>query len=784
MTRYRVTGSATPSGGFLRTLMSGLAGGALLFGGAAAAQDDATGDESGARQQRAIEEIVVTAQRREQALEDVPIAVSGLNADELQSRGIENIGQMDAVAPGLQISKTPSNTTISQISIRGITQINPAIYWDPAVGVYLDGVYIGKSQGSIFDLVNLESVEVLRGPQGTLYGRNTLAGAINLRTQAPQGVFSGRGSLEVGNYDSMVQKVNLSLPEMAGLRIAIGARMERRDGWIDTTRASSVETFNDRNNDGMRLAVDYDVTPDLLLEYRFDRSYVDQTNNFTQLHRVSAEFPAFSPGAPFEALPSFASRERQESAAVNAPSYEVAEIGGHSLTLTWDVLDDFSIKSITGYRSMDWRDSLDLDGSPLPVALTQRFTDYDQISQDIQFLGRVGIVEFVGGLYYFGDDGETENPQEFFGGAQVFDSQYATRTDAWAGYGQLDFLLTDAVTATLGARYTRETKELDRRFGVAGSPGGDFLYLIPEGTSAEETFSDTTPVAALNWRVTERFSTYLRYAEGFKSGGFNGEFSQPPTGAEGEDIAELIALNIAETKTPFKPEKQRSYEAGFKSRFDRLRLSGAVFHNELEDLQTSIFLGSGAAATVIRNAGEATIDGFELEGQWLIGDFATFSFNYTFLDADYDEYIDAGVDQADNRAFVHAPDHAFNIVLDSDIHQFDFGVLRATVDYSWTDAFFTYPYQLSGPGEPGYNPAAQVAENSEVEAHGILNARLSMAELPLGNGAFGEVALWVRNALDEDAATNFIDFGPGFGGLTIANFREPRTFGVVGVVRW
>lgn len=734
---------------------------------------------------RPIDEIVVTAQRREQSLQDVPIAVSGLNEEELKTRRIENVSDLDASAPGLQISKTPSNSTISQISIRGITQINPAIYWDPAVGIYVDGVYIGKAQGSIFDVVDLESVEVLRGPQGTLYGRNTLAGAINLKTRSPEGVFAGSGTLEVGNYNAMTQKVNLSLPEMGGLRLAIGARMERRDGWINTPRDSSVEDFNDRNNDGLRIAADYDITPDLLAEYRFDRSQVNQTNNYTQPVRVNDAFPPFAPDGPFGGFTDLVTGDRREYTSVNAPSYEVAKITGHSLTLSWDAFDDLSFKSITGYREMDWRDSLDLDGTPFPIAFTQRDTDYQQLSQDLQVLGQAGIMEYVGGFYYFQDDGQTSNPQEFFGGAQIFDSYYATRTDAWAVYGQLDFLLTDGLTASLGARYTDETKELDRRFGVTDSPENPFFYLIPDGTSAKASFSDTTPVAALNWRINERFSTYLRYAEGFKSGGFNGEFSQPPMGGESpEEIQELIELNVEETKTPFKPEKQKSYEAGVKAAFRSLRFSAAVFHNELEDLQASIFLGSGAAATAVRNAGEATIDGVELEGQWAISDFANLRFNYTFLDTEYDEFIDAGADRADNRAFVHAPENTFNVVLDSDIYRFGFGVLRGVVDYSWTDDFFTYPYQLSGPGEPGHNPALQVARNSEVEAHGILNARLSLGNLPVGADAFGEVALWVRNALDEDVATNFIDFGPSFGDLTIANFRTPRTFGIAGTIRW
>ncbi|MDD3763430.1 MAG: TonB-dependent receptor [Nevskiales bacterium] len=722
-----------------------------------------------------LENIEVTAQRRVQRLQDVPGAVSALSRDQIEMRGVDGIDNLNAVVPGLQISKTPSNSTISQVSIRGVTQINPAIYWDPAVGIYVDGVYIGKAQGSIFDIVDLSRIEVLRGPQGTLYGRNTLAGAINLVTRSPSGVFGGTASLEIGDYNAFVQRANVDLPRMGIVSVSLGARSERRDGWVDTTRTSSRNELNDRHNDGFRLAADFDFGAGVLGEYRFDHSNVNQSNNYTQLYRISAE-GAFAPDAPFGALPSFASQDRETTANVDAPSFERSEVQGHSFTLSWDLDGNHTLKSISGYRRLDWNDSLDLDGSPLPVAFTQRHTDYDQWSEDLQLIGQTGAWNYVGGLYYFGDDGQTNNPQLFFGGGADFDSRYATKTSAWAAYGQVDFAATDALTLSAGLRYTREKKELDRAFGVRQSPTDPYFYLIPEGTHAEDTFSDTTPTVSIAYRLNADVNLYARYAEGFKSGGFNGEFSDPNATPE---------ANIAETRTPFKPERQRSFEIGAKTRFGggRGQFNVAVFQNDLKDLQASIFLGSGAAATVIRNAGEATVRGVELELALIVVEGTQLRANYAYLDPEYDKFIDAGVNQADNRAFVHAPENTFNLVLDSELMRRDWGALRAMVDYAYTDAFFTYPYQLASSG-PDYNPNAQIAANSEVDAHGILNLRLAVADVPLGERGTGELALWCRNALDDDTATNFIDFGPGFSNLTVANFEDPRTFGITGIVRW
>lgn len=744
----------------------------LLFAASAGAQAPAetTAEDKQAEKPAALGDIEVTAQRRVEKLQDVPVAVTAFPQDQLESRGIDDLGDLNALAPGLQISKTPSNTTISQITIRGISQINPAIYWDPAVGVYVDGVYIGKAQGSIWNVVDLNRVEVLRGPQGTLYGRNTLAGAINLITRAPSGAFGGSASLELGNYNAIVQRASVDLPQWGIARINIAARSEQRDGWIDTTQDSATSEFNNRNNNGVRLAVDLDLAAGVIGEYRFDHSRVNQTNNFDQLYRVDIPF-----------LQSYASRDRLETVSVDAPSFERSEIQGHSFTLTFDLDGGNQIKSISGYRRMDWNDSLDLDGSPQAVAWTQRFTDYEQFSQDLQFLGSTERWNYVAGIYYFGDDGQTNNPQNFFmldpNNDIYFDSRYTTKTAAWAVYGQTDYRPIDPLTLTLGVRYTREKKELARVIGFRTDPADPFTYYLPPGFPAsDETFDATTPTASVAWRFNENVNAYFRYAAGFKSGGFNGEFS---------DIAAGPQLNIDEATTPFDPERQNSFELGVKTSFagGRAQFNAALFHNQLKDLQVSQFTGAGAAATVIRNAGEATVNGVELEFAFMPIDGTTVRANYAYLDPEYDEFIDfdgnAVTNVAGNRAFVHAPENTFNVVIDSELLRRDWGKLRAVADYAWTDEFYTYAYQIDQT-----NPNTQIADNSKVDAHGLLNLRLAIADVPLGDRGTGELAFWCRNALDDDTATNFIDFGPGFGNLTVANFEEPRTFGITGIVRW
>ena len=202
-----------------------------------------------------LEQVVVTVQRRKEKLQDVPVAATAIGAADLELRGIGNISDLSSLAPNLLVLHTPGNASASQIAIRGSVTSNPALFWETTVGMYVDGVFVGKSQGSIFDMVDLERVEVLRGPQGTLYGRNTIAGAVNMITRKPSGELSGSVNVDIGNFNSKVTKLSLDLPSIGPLNASIGLRDEKRDGWVKTTAGSSVADLNSRNVQGGRLAL-------------------------------------------------------------------------------------------------------------------------------------------------------------------------------------------------------------------------------------------------------------------------------------------------------------------------------------------------------------------------------------------------------------------------------------------------------------------------------------------------------------------------------------------------
>ncbi len=716
----------------------------------------------------AIEEMVVTAQKREQSLQDVPIAVSAFGSDQIESRGISSIENLTALAPNIQISKAPGSATASQIAVRGSAQQNPALYWDPTVGIYVDGVYIGKSQGSIFDVIDVERIEVLRGPQGTLYGRNTLAGALSFITRKPSGEFAGSATFGLGNYDERSTKVSVDLPRVGIASVSFGLQSLQRDGWVDVDGPSR-EAAN-RDSYAGRLAVNLAFSENFEADYRFDRTDIDQKPPLNQLYRSNLGIPGMSP-----------SKDREDEAALDLDAYEESQVDGHSLTLSWEIDEHHTLKSITAYREMSWDDGIDLDGSPVPVAHTFRNSDYDQTSQELQLVGGSDRWNYVAGLYYFEDDGSTLNPQTFFFGTYNFDSRYAFTTESRAVYGQFDYQLTEALTLTAGLRYTEEEKTIDRLLGVNFATGTPFIPLVPQGTEGSEDFSSTTPLISLGYQLNDDHSVYAKYAQGFKSGGFNGEY-----GVVGDLSPAVVAANVAEVLTPFKPEEITSYEIGYKGSFldGRAQLNAAAFFNEVDDMQLSIFTAQGASASVVRNAGQAETKGIELEGVLVPIDGLRLQASYGYLDAEYKEFLDAGIDQADNRAMIHAPEHVFNLLVDARLAETQYGTWRAIADYVHKASWYPYPYQLAAGGTlPAYDATQPVAGDTKVDSVGLLNLRLALTEIPLGEGE-AEAALWVRNATDEEHASNFIDFGPAFGNLTTSYWQDPRMYGASVTYRW
>lgn len=741
--------------------------------------------------------IVVTAQKREENLQEVPIAISALGAAYLDARSITSIDNIGAIAPNVKFERAPASGTIAQIAIRGSVTINPAVTWEPAVGLYLDGVYIAKNQGAIFDVADLERVEILRGPQGTLYGRNSLAGAVNLVTAKPKGEWAGKVEVGYGNYDYKRAKAVLDLPAVGPFSLKLSGQITKRDGFVDIVdnpypaaapfvRPASVDQAQSLDGKSAMVQLRFEPSDNLTFDYAFDYSRYKQHPGPGQLLRVNRNgdprdiFDPASPGYIGIPLGLFANPDRQGTLSLDAtPFSEYSRIYGHALTATLD-LGAAELKSITAYRDLRFVDSLELDGSPVDIAQTQRLTDMDSFSQELQLTG-VALADrlhYVLGAFYYDESAATLNPQTFFGlfgpFASQFDSRYASNTRAWALYAQVDYNITDALKLTLGGRYTEERKDISRFLQLIRSadvPPAALPLTVADvrfGDLPDAKFSNFSPTATLAYQVNRDVNVYARFARGYKSGGFNGEtnvFVAPtadcPTGTP-------------ELCNPYRPEKVDSYEAGIKTVLagGAMTLNIAGFYDKHKDIQLSVFDAQGAASSRVLNAAAATIKGLEIETVIRPAPWLTFNGSFAWLDADYDSFIEGGVDVSDNRAFPHTPKYSISAGFDWRAAEGRWGRFNILGDVSMVSKYYTYPYALRAPGA-----SDQVAADTRSPGRTIVNLTASLTRLPIGP-VQGKVSAWVRNLTNENSPSNFIDFGPDFGGILLGYFPDPRTYGL------
>lgn len=759
----------------------------LMFPALAAAQDvPASGP--GQSKSSGLEEIVVTAQKREQRLLDVPIAITAISADQLEARGVTSASGLGGLAPNLFYRSNPGSRSIPTIGIRGSITGQPAIWVDPPVGMYIDGVYLGKSQGSVFDIVDLERVEVLRGPQGTLFGRNTEGGAINFVTRKPSGEFKGKANIEYGEYNRRVIGMNVDLPKISIASISLAARKELQNGWVKNDNEADLGKTNRLS---LRAAARFELGEKLTADYVFDYSKTRDTPNPTSLFALSgwsgtfpSVFGANIGNAIQGALQPYVQNTRPKRMSTNAgfPLFTNMTSKGHAVTLDYEATDNLDLKYIFSHRSMHYNDSGDLDGSPLTSvnvspgfnwglqAYFNRNTHYRQTSHELQAIGSAldDDLKYVVGLYHFKDDGTTKGAQIFtlFGTGPVR-SEYASDTTAKAIYAQIDYNILERLTVTAGIRYTSERKGgWTHRYNTQGFDG-PFLSEIFPYIAYSAKFSGTTPVAALSYKATDDINIYARVARGFKSGGFSSELS------------DLRVIN------PYKPQKSLSMELGMKSRLldNRATLNLAYFRNRISDQQLTQLLPA-STQSFLSNAGKSTYQGIEVEAAAQIADGWNVQLGYGYLDTKFNKYLDNSfapgrpiIDTASNRLAPYAPKHSININVDGELLKTEYGRLHLITDYTYVSKTYLYPVNksLTAPNAGG----SYVAALDGLPALPNLNMRLALSDIPIGQGS-AEISLFVKNVTNVDKQVQGIDFGM----YRSANWNDPRTFTGTITYKW
>lgn len=724
-----------------------------------------------------IEEVIVTVERREASLQEVPVAVSSFSQDNLEIQQVSTIGDLQALVPNLSIHVGDANNAV--VYIRGIGQIDSIAFFEPGVGIYLDDVYLGRAQGAFLDVIDVERIEVLRGPQGSLYGRNTVGGAIKYISAAPTEQLSGKLSATVGSYDRLDLKATLSGPlagdSLTG-RLTL-AQMQhqgysdnrfdgKKDGDRDVKFARGVLNYQPGDNFSVQLAMDYsDGDPDRsrtpAKETPISLLIIDPYTFGFSSQTFAADTDPFKVNADFNRI-------------------EFTETQGYSLNATWNINEKLTLKSITSYRELEYGTEIDLDGTPLNAFGIFYFNDQSQVSQELQFSYQGERLSVVSGLYYFNEEGDTFDGGVFnnFLIAAAGESEFST--DSYAVFSQFDYQLSQQLTALIGFRYTEERKEYRRQTedfnltalaGISIDPvtfavnyanpqllnprsadlklGGGIGVPRPLADPDSADFDNFSPKIGLKYQWNENTNLYFTASTSFKSGGFNGRLSDGQL-------------------EPYDEETLTSFELGIKTQGldNRVRVNAAVFYNEYDDLQVSSFAATAdgsALLPVFSNAGEAVIQGLELEVTALLTARLTLNANVGYLDAEYREFFAEAdtatnqvIDVSNERDMVNAPEWDAFVGLNYELPLGDWGQLRLLVDMSYRSKTYLEVNSSENLAQGGYT---------------LYNAAI-MFESADGHW---QAMLGGKNLSDKEYRTHAFDLS-AFPGVELGYYNAPRTY--------
>ncbi|WP_340648023.1 TonB-dependent receptor [Pseudoxanthomonas winnipegensis] len=637
------------------------------------AQQAEPGQASEGAKATTLDAVTVTARKREETLQEVPVAVTAFTPQALDKLNIQDIGDLDAQVPNLTIYAARGSTSTATVYIRGVGQADPLWGVDPGVGIYLDDVYIARPQGALLDVFDVGRIEVLRGPQGTLYGKNTIGGAIKYISRELPKQLDGYAQLTVGSYDQLDFKGGIGGPigGSEALRARLSVASMNRDGFgknlVNDQEVSDKEINAARFQLGAFANEQFDA--------QFAVDWLDDQSGVRGAKLLKA-----NPLAP--AYPPLSSRYDIRS---GMPNVNDTTVKGASATLNWRPSADWAVKYVIAKRESDTDTNIDFDETPLK--LVDVHADYydQQVSHELQAnYDGGGRARGVMGLYYF--DGEAggqvrnyfSNPylprsltNPLFG-----DTQGKVLTKSVALYADWTFDLTDKLKLDIGARYTDEDKHAIalNRFYTRDS------YTTSWGTAANfdktVNFKNVSPKLSVDYQFTPDVMAYVSASRGFKSGGYNIRANTTAVPRSGQ---------------PFDDEQVDSYEIGSKMGLldGRAFLNLAYFYNKYKDIQLSVFTqyqlpnGSYSFFGDFTNAGKGTVQGVEVEYQFLPTRHWLISGNLAWLEAKYDEFMSGGVNIAKTQYFTNAPKYsgALNVEWRTDLA--GGGNLSARATYSY-----------------------------------------------------------------------------------------------------
>jgi len=766
---------------------------------------------------RGLQDIVVTARRTNENLQSVPVAITAFSGADLQQQNARAVADVAMLTPGLQINYSTTTSAGAVFTVRGQVQQDPIANQDPSVGIYVDGLYWARAYGANADLLDVSGVQVLKGPQGTLFGRNTTGGAILMSTNDPsfRDGLSGRLSASYGRFNYRTITGMLNVPLVADkLAVRVAGQLIKRDGYIHDIN-NKVDLGN-LNSYSIRTKVLWKPADTLTLVASgewFSSNTLDTPQRLVYASPVSASaistvievdgpvtafgLGCFNPGvgaacqARATALfnDSIAKNQGNNADLTTIPRSHVTT-QTYGLTATLDTSFG-AIKAIGGFRNVKNNAGNDNDGSRFSLlddgpglgipGVFNDIADLSQYSFEVVATGKAlnNKLDFAAGTYYFHEYGSDASVSHFlasFGLPNIY-FKGDIKNDSMSGFGQATYHVTDKLSLTGGLRYSVDDRHLTSHNGVFTSPPISPVTCTVGPVcpvSRGDTFKGLSYTASIDYKLRDGLLVYLKTAKGFRSGGENIRMTTP-----GDFVS-------------FAPEKAYAYEAGIKSEFfDRkLRVNIAGYYTKLKDMQrtTSVQLPNGGIQTAIHNAGQAEVYGAEFEVNAILPAGLRLDGTVGYTHPKYISYIDGGFDRS-RDAFYGVPEWTASIS-PSWTQDFDFGQFRVRADFSYQSdmnispmAFYTDSAGVLRDAQAG-NPisatdAAGFLRGATDKAHWLVNARAGVTVMD-GNL---ELAVWGKNLTDKRDYVAGLTLLPPLG-FSTAGAREPRTFGVTATVKF
>lgn len=658
----------------------------LAMAGTAVAQESANTNQSAAAH---TEEVIVTAQRRAQNLQEVPVAVTAVTAETLEAARVENINDVQQISPSISFDTSNSAANSANIRIRGIGTVGNSRAFEGAVGIFIDGVYRTRAGQALQNWLDIDGLQVVRGPQGTLFGKNTSAGALLINSTRPTlGDFDSNFELTYGNYDTLLARgvVNVPLGDRAAMRV--GALWSEADGFIENPNTG--DSYNERKPRAAKAQLLLEPTDSLSLRLIADYSEEKSNCCYGQVDDVDG------PLQPFINLltqarglnPPSPNFDDYEQVLSNDTRQQLTD-KGVVLQADWELDQGNSLHSVTAYRS--WKiqqDGMDADFTGANILTINESFRTDFFSQELTYNGTLGRADYVVGGYFADEDIDATHQLLWGNQAQAYfdvllnaqaglppgtaaapaglwsDAVLPASSRSYAAFTHWSIGLSDPLKLIVGARYSREDKTgAFKRFYFTPLPNAAFRLLgVQPGPqySAKQEDDAVTGTLGLQYQFTPDVMGYLTYSRGFKAGGVN--IDNTAAGTRFNNPAEVPGAVPLDPR--YKPEYVDGYEVGLKTEYagGRARSNFAAFYDEMKDLQVAQFLGT---QFTIVNAPEATVYGLEVENSFSLTDALTLGLDATWLaEAEFGEA--ASILNLSGRDFAQAPDLAANISLSLD----------------------------------------------------------------------------------------------------------------------